>query len=234
MATGGWSIIGTDNGVGKTVVSAAIAALARAAGREVAIAKPIQTGPQDDSAEADRLVGARVSRPGWRLSRPLDPALAAELGGERLYPGEVVQWTVQALTGVDIGVVDTCGGAAVEIKEGFNNSDLAAAIGLSALVVCRPGAGTLSHTLLTVDHLRARHVDIVGIVVDRFPVRPTIAEAANMAELERLTRYPLVGVVPEMRLDPDTFVDSVSRGLSSKLGGQFDRAAFLAEMAALV
>jgi len=74
----------------------------------------------------------------------------------------------------------------------------------------------------------------VGLVVDRFPARPTIVEAANMAELERLTRYPLVGVLPEMPLDPATLAQAAVRGLAAGLGGQFDRAVFLAQMAALV
>jgi len=234
VATSGWTIIGTDNGVGKTVVCAAIAAVAAAAGRHVTIAKPVQTGSQDDTAEVDRLLGRAVGKQGWKLARPLDPRLAAELGGDRLYPGEVVQWTLQALTGVDLGLVDTSGGAAVELKEGFNNADLAAAVGLSAVVVCRPGTGTLNHAVLTVDNLRARHVDILGLVVSRFPAQPTIVEAANMAELERITRYPLMGVLPETALDPATFAAAAVRGLSSQLGGQFDRAAFLAQMAALV
>ncbi|HEV1998181.1 MAG TPA: AAA family ATPase, partial [Candidatus Dormibacteraeota bacterium] len=76
MATTGWTVIGTDTGVGKTVVAAAIAANFAAAGRKVAIAKPVQTGGQDDTAEVDRLVDAGVGRRGWQLSRPLDPGLA--------------------------------------------------------------------------------------------------------------------------------------------------------------
>ena len=216
------------------MVSAAIASVALAAGRHVTIAKPVQTGSQDDTAEVDRLVGRTVGKQGWKLARPLDPGLAAELGGERLYPGEVVQWTLQALTGVDIGLVDTSGGGAVELKEGFNNADLAAAVGLSAVVVCRPGTGTLNHAVMTVDHLRARHVDILGVVVCRFPTKPTIVDAANMAELERVTRYPLVGVLPETSLEPGPFAAAAVAGLSSKFGGKFDRVAFLAQMAALV
>ena len=234
MATSGWSIIGTDNGVGNTTVSAAIAAVAMAAGRHVTIAKPVQTGSQDDTAAVDRLVGSPVGKQGWKLARPLDPGLAAELGGDRLYPGEVVQWTLHALTGVDIGIVDTSGGGAVELKEGFNNADLAAAVGLSAVVVCRPGRGSLNHAVLTVDHLRARHVDVAGIVVNRFPIQPSIVEAANMAELERITRYPLVGVLPDGSREPAAFAAAAIHGLSSRFGGRFDRVAFLAQMAALV
>jgi dethiobiotin synthetase len=234
MATSGWTIIGTDNGVGKTVVAAAIAAAQAASGHQVAIAKPVQTGTGDDTAEVDRLTGKEVGHRGWVLPRPLDPGLAASLGGERLYPGEVVQWTLRALTGVDVGLVDTCGGCAVELKEGFNNSDLAAAIGLSSVVVCRPGPGTLNHAALTIEHLKERHVDILGLVVSRFPVKPTIVEAANVAELERLTRYPLVGVIRETRLDPASFGEAAVMGLSARLGGRFDRAAFLDEIGALV
>ena len=234
MATSGWTVIGTDTGVGKTVVAAAIAATFVAAGRKVAVAKPVQTGGSDDTAEVDRLVGPGVGRRGWHLARPLDPALAAELGGDHLFPGELVSWTLTALTGVDVGLVDTAGGCSSEMKEGFNNSDLARAVGLSAVVVCRPGAGTLNHALLTCDHLRARHVDITGLVVDRMPRNPTIVEAANLAELERLTRYPIVGVLPEIALDPGSFAAITGLWLGPELGGRFAKAGFLAPMRALV
>jgi dethiobiotin synthetase len=234
MATTGWTVLGTDTGVGKTVVCAAIAANFGAAGRKVAVAKPVQTGKQDDTAEVERLAGAGIGRRGWQLSRPLDPGLAAELGGDHLFPGELVAWTLTALTGVDVGLVDTAGGCATEMKEGFNNSDLALAVGLSAVVVCRPGPGTLSHALLTCDHLRARHVDITGLVVDRMPREPTLVEAAHIPELERLTRYPIVGVLPEIALDPASFPAIAAEWLGPELGGRFDKHAFIARMRALV
>ncbi|HEY8740588.1 MAG TPA: dethiobiotin synthase [Candidatus Dormibacteraeota bacterium] len=239
MATTGWTVVGTDNGVGKTVVSAAVAANFASAGRQVAVAKPVQTGAGDDVAEVNRLVGGDVGRLGWRLARPLDPVLAARLGGDRLFPGEVVQWTLRALTGVDVGLVDTPGGCATEFNDGFNVSDLAAALGLSVLVVCRPGAGTLSHAIMTCDHLRARHNDITGLVVSRMPRTPGMVEAATMAELERLTRYPIVGVIPDIvgvfpQIEPPGFAQIAAEGLSKSLGGRFDREAFLEQMRALV
>lgn len=239
MATAGWTVVGTDTGVGKTVVTAAVAANFSAAGRQVAVAKTVQTGPNDDTAEVNRLVGRPVGRQGWRLARPLDPYLAARLGGDRLFPGEVVEWTLRALTGVDIGLIDTTGGCATEINEGFNNSDLAQAVGLPVLVVCRPGAGTLNHALLTCDHLRERHADITGLVVSRMPRQPSIVEAANMAELERLTRYPIVGVIPDIvsvftQIDPVGFAALAADGLAKPLGGRFDREAFLEQMGALL
>ena len=234
MATTGWTVLGTDTAVGKTVVCAAIAANYLSAGRKVAIAKPVQTGGQDDTAEVDRLAGAGIGRRGWQLSRPLDPGLAAELGGDHLFPGELVAWTLTALTGVDIGIVDTAGGCATEMKEGFNNSDLALAVGLSAVVVCRPGPGTLSHALLTCDHLRSRHVDITGLVVDRMPRNPTLVEAAHIMELERLTRYPIVGVLPEMALEPGSFAAIAAEWLGPELGGRFDKPEFIGRMRALV
>jgi dethiobiotin synthetase len=239
MATLGWTVIGADSGVGKTTVAAAVAANFAAAGRQVAVAQTVQAGPVDDSAEVNRLVGATVGRQGWKFSRPLDPILAAGLEDQRLFPGEMVQWTLRALTGVDVGLVDTSGGCASEFNEGFNMSDLAGAIGLSVVVVVRPGAGTLSQAALTCDHLRVRHADITGLVVDRMPLKPSVVEAANMAELERLTRYPIVGVIPDIvgglqQLDPAGFAQIAAEGLSKGLGGRFDREPFLAQMRALV
>ncbi|MDQ6748693.1 MAG: dethiobiotin synthase [Candidatus Dormibacteraeota bacterium] len=239
MATTGWTVVGTDSGVGKTVVSAAVAANFAGVGRQVAIAKTVQAGPSDDGAEVNRLLGAAISRQGWNLPHPLDPIVAAGLQGQRLFPGELVQWTLRALTGVDVGLVDTNGGCATEFNEGFNVSDLAGALGLSVIVVVRPGAGTLSHAALTCDHLRVRHADITGLVIDRMPMQPTLLEAATAIELERLTRYRIVGVIPDIpgglrHVDPPAFARVAAAGLSAGLGGSFDREAFLAQMRALV
>ncbi|MEA2645894.1 MAG: dethiobiotin synthetase [Chloroflexota bacterium] len=198
----GIMVYGTDTGVGKTVVTAGLVAAALDAGLTVRALKPVQTGAaeDDDGAEVNRLAGAEVARTGWRLRDPLAPAVAARREGRRLSPKAVVAWVERAAAEADVALVETAGGVAVEITRGWDMAALGAALGYPALLVCRPGLGTLNHTLLSVEHLRAAGVVVVGLVVSGAVPAPGLAEATNLAELPRLTRTPLVAVVPLVRL----------------------------------
>ncbi|GAC1365029.1 MAG: hypothetical protein NVSMB32_08200 [Actinomycetota bacterium] len=115
---------------------------------------------------------------------------------------------------------------------------LAAILGLPVLVVALPGLGTLNHTALSVEAARARDLEVLGVALARFPAParpPTLAEATNPGELERLTACPIVAVVPELagldvdrRILPEPFEPRA--WLAPGLGGTFDRITFLREL----
>ncbi len=81
-------ITGTGTGVGKTIVTAAIAALARAAGQRVAVVKLAQTGVHDgpgsdtpDLETVTRLSGVTDTHELARFPDPLSPEAAARVSG---------------------------------------------------------------------------------------------------------------------------------------------------------
>lgn len=198
-------VYGTDTGVGKTVVTAALASLALTAGGTIRVLKPVQTGAgaDDDGATVDSLVGKRVSRTGWRLKHPLAPAVAARLQRRRLDPDRILAWIARTGARARLVLVETAGGVAVELVPGYDMARLGAALGFSGVVVCRPGLGTLNHTVLTVEHLRRARARVDGLVVSGMPLRPGIAETTNLEELPRLTGLPVLGVLPRLPLDSD-------------------------------
>jgi dethiobiotin synthetase len=197
-------VCGTDTGVGKTVITALLAAAALAQGRSVRVLKPIQTGADadDDAAEVNRLVEAEVAVCGWRLAAPVAPAVAARLQGRRLEPGEILEWTKENAAGWDEVLVETVGGVAVEIVEGYDMAQLAADLGYPALVVCRPGLGTLNHTSLTVEHLRRAGVEVESLVVCGEFNPEDLSHTTNPGELERLTGVGILARVPWLDLEP--------------------------------
>jgi dethiobiotin synthase len=225
-------ICGTDTGVGKTIVAAGIAACALGAGRSVTVLKPVQTGADtdDDAATTDRLVGATVAATGWRLRLPLAPAVAARLEKQRLSAAEVVRW-VEANSDTDVVVVETAGGVAVELEEGFDMAALAARLDMSTVLVCRAGLGTLNHTLLSVNHLQRAGGRVMGLVLTNPSGAIDISGATNPLELERLARVSIAGALGPMPLsEPRRFCEAAKTGLAPALGGRFDRAHFLADM----
>jgi dethiobiotin synthetase len=94
---------------------------------------------------------------------------------------------------------------------------LAAGLGYPALLVCRPGLGTLNHTLLSVNHLRARGVEVLGLVISGAAANPGLAERTNRSELPRLTGVPLLAVVPRLRLGRGRAPAALARALRPAL-----------------
>lgn len=202
MSTGlrGVLVTGTDTGVGKTVVSAAIAATWRHAGREVAYVKPVQSGAADgDDDAAD--VAALADVPtvvGPVIGPSLAPGVAARLAGEHL-PGDELEAVVRDAAAASPGawlVVEGAGGLLVELgSDGTTCADLAARLALPVVVVARPGLGTLNHTALTLAELDRRGLPVAGVVVSGYPADPDLATRTNLDELDRLSGGRLLGVL---------------------------------------
>jgi dethiobiotin synthetase len=218
---GPFTICGTDTGVGKTIVTAAIARAALSAGLSVRVLKPVQTGAteDDDAAEIDRLCRAKVARTGWRLAAPLAPSVAARLEDLQLEPAEMLDWIKVESAAAAVVVVETAGGCAVEITDGYDMAHLAADIGFPVVIACRPGLGTLNHTVLTAEHLWRRKASVLGLAVSGYPEVPGLAERTNLRELPRITGLPIVGVIPVLdQVSPDG-LRGASDWLAPVLGG---------------
>jgi dethiobiotin synthetase len=219
-------VTGTGTGVGKTTVTSAIAALAVAAGRRVAVLKPAQTGIDasqlGDIDEVRRLAGPSVTcRELARFPDPLAPARAARLAG--LIPVTTVT-TASAVRELaaehDLVLVEGTGGLLVPLDDsGGTLADVAAALSASVLVVVGAGLGTLNHTALTVEALRTRRLSCVGVVIGAWPTQPDLAARCNLLDLPAVTGVPLLGLVPEGagRLTPAQFLPAARRGLEPGL-----------------
>ncbi len=195
-------VTGTDTDVGKTVVTAALVATLRRAGRQVTAYKPTQTGvtpgEPGDMAEVERLTGV-ATREGVRLAAPMAPRPAAALESAALPTLVDHIDTITALAAThDHVVVEGAGGLLVELTaEGHTLADLAAALpGCGVVVVARSGLGTLNHTMLTREALSRRDIRQLGIVIGAWPSRPTVIETSNRDHFSGLVEG-LLGVIPQ-------------------------------------
>jgi dethiobiotin synthetase len=236
MITGTLFVTGTGTGVGKTIVTAAIATLARAAGRRVAVVKLAQTGVHDgpgsdtpDLETVTRLSGVTDTHELARFPDPLSPEAAARVSG--LPPVDFARAAALAADLAetrDLVLVEGAGGLLVRYDDrGATIADLAAVLneqGLDApaLVVTAAGLGTLNHTALTLEAAAARKVRTAGVVVGSWPRRPGLAERENLADLETLASGPLAGLLPEDSgsLPPAEFLAVARNGLGPTLGGR--------------
>lgn len=211
-------VTGTDTGVGKTVVTAAIAAREAAAGHRVLVVKPVQTGiggPDPDVPDVE-VVGSLSGVDAVQhvaLDEPLAPDTAARRQGVAIPTvREHVARIREQVTAYDVVIVEGAGGLFVRLDaEGGTLLDLARDLTFAlrrrtgevvsspveVVIVCRAGLGTLNHTELTTTALRAVQVEPAGLVIGSWPSDPGVAETCNRTDLTRLTGVPLLAVVPE-------------------------------------
>ncbi|QUH00237.1 ATP-dependent dethiobiotin synthetase BioD [Saccharopolyspora erythraea] len=220
-------ITGTGTEVGKTVVTAAIAALAP--GR-VAVLKPAQTGVEagedGDVAEVARLAGPVKAVELARYPEPLAPATAARrAGAAAVRPAQVAEAARELDREHDLVLVEGAGGLLVHYDDdGGTLADVAVALSAPVLVVAHAGLGTLNAAALTAEALRARGVECAGVVVGSWPSAPDLACRCNLDDLPEVTGAPLLGVLPEgAAADPAAFREIARAGLAPALGGQWRR-----------
>lgn len=216
-------VTGTDTGVGKTVVSAALALFLRRRGLEVGVCKPVETGVADPSAlgpDATLLKWAAASSDPpeaicpCRLRAPLAPSMAASREGVRIAPSDLSDAVHTVSQGKDFVIVEGAGGLMVPINGGFLIADLAKNLGLPLLIVCRPGLGTINHTLLTVLAARGMEIPLAGFIVNGMPDHPGEAEEAAPHALASLASADLLGVLPRVEGDEQERVETLASGIA--------------------
>ncbi|MGP3982985.1 dethiobiotin synthase [Streptomyces sp. KR80] len=229
-------VTGTGTEVGKTVATAAVAALALQTGRSVAVLKPAQTGvgagEAGDAAAVAQLAGPLTAAELARFPEPLAPATAARRAGlPPVRPRDVAEAAEKLAAGHDLVLVEGAGGLLVRFDDqGGTLADAAHLLGASVLVVAPAGLGTLNATALTAEALRARHLECAGVVVGSWPAVPPLAARCNLSDLPESAGAPLVGVIPQGAgtLDPADFRREANSWLAPKLGGTWDAEGFVA------
>jgi len=179
-------VTGTDTDAGKTVFSAGLAAALGAT-----YWKPVQAGLDDgtDAARTAALGVTKILPEAYRLNTPCSPHRAAEIDGvtidlDRLTP-PVVDGPL---------VVEGAGGALVPVTRTVLFADLFARWGHPVVLVARTALGTINHSLLSIEALRARRVPILGIAFTGDANEDSEATITAIGGVKRLGRLP--------RLDP--------------------------------
>ena len=209
-------VTGTDTGVGKTVVAAALAAWCRARGIEVAVMKPIATGGRLLMEEGrarlvseDALVLARAAgrREPWRLVNPIcfrepvAPWAAAQRERRPIRLGPVIAAFRVLRRRHAFVIVEGAGGLLVPLSSRETMATLAKRLGLPVLLVARDRLGTLNHTLLSLSCARRMGLRVLGVILNQSDVAPrgrfaSVIARSNVATLRRLTSIPVAGPVP--------------------------------------
>jgi dethiobiotin synthetase len=169
----------------------------------VAAFKPVVTGLDEPPGEWPRDHELLASVTGQvpeevaplRFGPAVSPHLAAELAGAQIEPAELVAAARRVAEGAEGLVCEGVGGLMVPLTRGYLVRDLAVDLGLPVVVAARPGLGTISHSLLTVEAARAAGLEVRAVVLTPWPREPSRLEESNRSTIAALARVP-VAVLP--------------------------------------
>jgi dethiobiotin synthetase len=201
----GLFVTGTDTGVGKTVVSCALARGLRKAGLDVGVMKPSETGvttsgPLDALALRD---AAGVDDPlslicPLQYTLPAAPEAAAASEGRPVSIDEIDRAYHALAARHEVLLVEGAGGLLVPLSEDFDMADLAARLELPVLLVARAELGTINHTLLSVEACLRRGLELVGVVISHSGGELSEADARNLQLLRARLGDLLIGELPPL------------------------------------
>ncbi|HXX54317.1 MAG TPA: dethiobiotin synthase [Thermodesulfovibrionales bacterium] len=203
-------IVGTDTGVGKTVVAAAIIKALHAQGIHACGMKPIETGccrvgntlyPSDGmflkrAARMDEHIGFVTP---YCFEHPVAPSLASEMEGRSIHIPLIAEKFQSLLERYPAVVMEGVGGILVPIKKDYFVVDLIRELDLPLVVVAKPSLGTINHTLLTVNYALGKGIGVLGVIINfsRLP-ESTVAENTNPLLLKQLCPVPVIGIFPHL------------------------------------
>jgi dethiobiotin synthetase len=220
LNTRGFFITGTDTGVGKTIITAALIKIAQMRGVRACGMKPIETGCSKQKFKAKRSelkVQSRDITPAdgiflrsmgnteesidlitpVRFQSPLAPLPASGIEGSTVDLDKIKNAFAYLSKKYEVILVEGIGGLFVPIRRDYFVIDLAAACGLPLIVVAKPGLGTINHTMLTVQYALEKGIDVAGIIINYTrPPEGTPAEATNPDTLSQTSPVPVLGVFP--------------------------------------
>jgi len=230
----GFFITGTDTGVGKTIITAALIKAAHLLGFMACGMKPIETGcKREEFKVKDMLIPSdgtflrEIAGTGEsidlitpiRFENPLAPLPASEIENMPVDLDKIKTAYKELSNKYDVIIVEGIGGLLVPIKRGHFVIDLAKDFGLPIIVVSKPGLGTINHTMLTVNYAIKEGLDVAGIIINHTrPPERTLAENTNPEIIRRLSPVPIIGIFPYLKdLESRTIERGVVKSLNLKI-----------------
>lgn len=185
-------VTGTGTGVGKTIVAASLIFAFRKK-KAVTYWKPVQTGIEEDNdTETVKILAncnsAEIFDKGFRLKMPLSPHLSAQLANMEISVEKVLQFLEKDER---FWIVEGAGGILVPLNETETMVDLIKALNLPVLIVAQSGLGTINHTLLTIEALRNRKLEICGVIMNGDPNEENKKAIEHFGKTRVLAQIPI-------------------------------------------
>lgn len=187
-------VTGTDTGVGKTYFCRLLLESLRAEGVDAVGYKPVCSGDREDAlrlAEVSGGLDPDAVNPAW-FQAPVAPYVAGLLENRHVEVPLLVAGFRDLAARHETVVVEGAGGWRVPLTEKLSISDLAAELGLPVILVVGNRLGALNHAILTVESIRARGLEVAGLVMNHLEDELDTAAITNKGVITRLTGAPLL------------------------------------------
>lgn len=203
----GLFVAGTDTGVGKTLVTAGLAAYARSLGVDCGVYKPVESGCLSGVRGSDSEVLKRLSGVAddldlinvYAFEEALAPGIAAQRQGTPIRIDRLVEGYQRLQLLHDWVLAEGAGGLLVPLTQKKSLVDLIQALELPVLLVGRLGLGTLNHTLLSYRYLESQNIPIAGVVLSQGNKKEDLSAQSNAEVLKSWGRLPVWGVLPHLK-----------------------------------
>lgn len=190
-------VTGTDTGVGKTRFSCLLIEALRAEGRDAVGYKPVCSGDREDAMLLAKASGGSdldLVNPVW-LKAAVAPLVAGMLENRPVNPETLLEGYRNLAAEHEIVIVEGAGGWRVPIAERYDIADLAADLKLPVILVVGNRLGALNHTILTIDSIRSRGLEIAGLVINQLADELDTAAITNKGIIEQLTGVPILAEI---------------------------------------
>ena len=225
MINKGLFIIGTDTGVGKTVIAGGMARVLKESGYNVGVMKPMESGlGNKKETETDthflmtmaQVSDARDDVNPYRFQGALAPGVAAAREG--VEPSfDVIREKFEILSKRhEVMLVEGAGGLIVPLTSCQTHLELIQLFDLPVLIVGRLGLGTINHTMLTVHCLKSLGIEVSGMILKQMTPQITVADETNPQVIQSMTEVPLWGTFPYLK-NPKN-IDELTRVMKERLG----------------
>jgi dethiobiotin synthetase len=203
-------IIGTDTGVGKTVIAAGLALAARRRRIRVGVMKPVATGCfvqegqllSEDTLfllEAIRSKDHTNANP-IRFRNPLAPLAAARAESRAIDTSEILRSYEDLRENFQFMIVEGIGGLMVPVTENYFVFDMVKEFDLDVILVSRTQLGTINHTLLTIQVARSKQLKVKGVIFNNFDEQDrSLDERTSPKIISDLSGVPILGMVPHVK-----------------------------------
>ncbi|HYD33339.1 MAG TPA: dethiobiotin synthase [Methylophilaceae bacterium] len=199
-------VTGTDTGVGKTLVTSALLYAYQARGMKTAGMKPVAAGCVEEGGQLLSEDVAMIMAAGnvtaqfeqhnpYAFAQPIAPHIAAQESGEIMRPRVILNAYNELTTLADVVIVEGVGGFRVPLSQQIDTADLAQMLNVPIILVVGMRLGCINHTLLTVEAIQTRGLELAGWVANK--IDPDMAAyEQNLQTLDQFIPAPCFGVLP--------------------------------------
>lgn len=222
-------ITGTDTDVGKTFVTAGIAAVMQGLGYKTSVYKPVQSGCIVENGELIppdlnfvNFIDSNITvKSSYNLLHPVAPALAAMLENVRINRNDIVRDYRELCKKSDFVIVEGAGGLLVPVYQDFLIRDLVKLLDLPLVIIARPDLGTVNHTLLTIEAAKKQGINVLGVIISNYPKdTDDISIKAAPGLISELSGVKILGILPHIECSeqdnsfPDHLIEEVLHNIS--------------------